>query len=148
VSFAAAKATRFKVVYRGTDKKQHVAGMFGSRREAEKAYGDAKARVRLGVDPRALKPAALSVADTRHGITLASFAYAWLPSHRLGAHARETYRAILDCKILPELGNEALADIDVPRVKAMLRAMEDAGASNAYISKVKTVLGALPGRGR
>ncbi len=138
-----AKATRFKVVYPGTDKKQHVAGTFGTRREAEKAYGDAKARVRLGQDTSAPKHIPLYVGETEHGITLAVYADAWLPSHRVGAHARETYKAILDCKILPELGNEALADIDVPRVKAMLRAMEDAGASNAYISKVKTVLGAL-----
>jgi integrase len=138
-----AKGDRFKAVYRGTDGRQHVAGTFGTRREAEKAYTKAKARVALGIDARPKKPIGLYKYDTKRGITLATYADVWLPSHPLGAHARETYQAILRAKILPELSSTALADIDVPTVKALFRKMEAAGASNAYLSKVKTVLSAM-----
>jgi integrase len=138
-----AKSTRFKTVYRGTDKKQHVAGTFATRKEAERAYKQAMHRVGLGLDTRPVKPTMLYAFETKHGITLATYAADWLRDHPIGAHAKENYQAILDCKLLPELGHTALADIDVPTVKAMFRAMEKAGASNAYLAKTKTVLSAL-----
>ena len=143
IEIVGVKATKYKAVFRGTDKRQHVAGTFATRREAEKAYDKAMAGVLLGVDARPPKNTPAYVAETEHGVTLAVYADRWLPDHPLGAHAKDNYDGILRAKIKPELGNMALADITVPVVAALFRRMERAGASAAYISKTKTVLSAV-----
>jgi integrase len=140
------RGDRFKVTYRDGTGKQRVAGTYGSMREAEKAYGDAKARVRLGVDTKRVKPVQLYEASNRRGVTLEMYVNGtedspgWLDTHRLGAHARANYDGILRARVLPALGNMAMTDITTPVIAAMFRSMEDEGCTNALISKVKTIL--------
>jgi len=77
------------------------------------------------------------------GVTLAGYYETWLRDHPVGAHTKECYLGILRAALLPELGDTALADIDVPTVKDFLRKMEEAGCTNASVAKTKTVLSAL-----
>lgn len=133
------KGTRYRVVYRDADGKQQSAGTYGTRKDAEREYTRAKLRVDDGLPAKSLKPPVQLYADE----TLGDYAPEWLTGHRLGAHSKANYGGILKSKLIPELGTTPLAAITVPVVKALFVKMEAEGASNAYISKCKTVLSAL-----
>jgi integrase len=137
------KGTSYRVTYRGSDRKQHSAGTFKSRKEAARAYEQMMHKVALKSDTPPPKTVTLHEDETRRGVTLAGYYETWLRDHPVGAHTKECYLGILRAALLPELGDTALADIDVPTVKDFLRKMEEAGCTNASVAKTKTVLSAL-----
>ena len=128
---------RFIGLYRDADGRQRSAGTYPTKREALKAAKLAE----LGVMP--VKAEEAYPIQIRGKVTVASYAYAWLPSHPVSPRTREVYAQILQKHIIPVLGGRTLADVTSADIRQMFRTMEADKTSRALLAKVKTVMSAM-----
>jgi integrase len=124
-------------LYRDADGRQRSAGSFATKKEALKAATQAE----NGVMP--VKTEMAYPVKVRGKVTVASYAYDWLPNHRLSPNARYVYEQMIRKHIVPALGDRALADVTAADIRAMFRAYEADNTSRALGAKIKTVLSAM-----
>lgn len=133
--------TRYLALYRNVDGKQKSAGTFSTRREAEAAYMEAKAKVLRGIDP-ALPVREVAPLSPGGGMTVAQWADEWFPRHELSGNARISYGYKLTNYILPKFGQRPIASIATHEIAAWLREMGKDGR-HARTMKVKAVMSAM-----
>jgi integrase len=81
--------------------------------------------------------------SSRRGkLTVAGYSDQWLSGHRLEETSRATYAAMLK-RIVRDLGNVTLADLDAPKVRSFIRAVEATGLSGSTVGLIMTTLRAM-----
>ena len=73
---------------------------------------------------------------------MAGYAPEWLARHQLEETSRATYAAMLK-HIVRDLGVVTLADLDAPKVRSFIRAVEATGLSSSTVRLIMTTLGEL-----
>ncbi|MGH3192616.1 MAG: tyrosine-type recombinase/integrase [Streptosporangiaceae bacterium] len=120
-------------LYRDAQGRQRSAGTFNSEREALTA---ARHREALA---NPFPQVTLHRAEKRGRPTVAGYAPKWLDGHRLEETSRETYGSLAN-RIIGELGDVALADLDPATVRAFFRKLEKSTLSAGSVRHVRTVL--------
>src|SRR5580692_10497147 len=90
---AAGGRVRYAAVYRDLKGRQRSAGTFASRRQADRAWQRAEAKVAQGYlgDPGRGRQAFRAYAENT-----------WLPNHEIEASTRQTYTYLLDKHVMDE----------------------------------------------
>ena len=99
---AADGRVRYAGVYRDLKGRQRSAGTFASRRQADRAWQRAEAKVAQGYlgDPGRGRQAFRAYVENT-----------WLPNHEIEASTRQTYTYLLDKYVLDEFGPMRMIDI-------------------------------------
>lgn len=56
---------------------------------------------------------------------MAAYSRHWVEEHELSEHARTTYRAVLESRIVPRFGNSGPADLNTRDIANFLRDVQD-----------------------
>jgi Phage integrase, N-terminal SAM-like domain len=108
--------TSYRVLYYDLDGKVHSGGTFGTRKEAQHEYGRLKSEVNRGLMPW-LPQVDVYRGTVRGQGTVAGWAEAWLPGHRLAAHSRASYAQVLKNHVLPAIGSKPLRDVTAADIR-------------------------------
>lgn len=133
---------RFQAVYRNVDGRQSSAGVWGTRKAAEKAYLKAKVQVNDGIDPTKILPE-VEVFPTTGALTAGMWADEWLPRHKLTAHGRKSYTSIMNRYIMPYWKTVPLEGIRTYDVQTWFEKLEIDGVTWDVRKHVKCVLSAM-----
>ena len=131
--------TRWTGLYRDQQGRQRSAGTFDTKTQALKAARAAEALGASGIDPRPVQTEMLYPSARRGRMTVAGYSDEWLGGHRLEPTSRATYQAMLK-HIVRELGSVPLADLDAPKVRSFIRAVEATGLSGSTVGLIMTTL--------
>ena len=132
---------RWTALYRDASGAQRSAGTHHTQKAALKAAIAAEAIEATGRDAkRALAGPTHLYADERRGhVTVNGYAPGWLAGHRLEETSRDSYGFMIK-HIIKGLGDVPVRDLDGPRVREFVRALEASGMSGATAGHVLTVL--------
>jgi hypothetical protein len=125
---------RYTAVYRDLKRRVRSAGTFTQRREADRAWQRAEARVAQGYlgDPARGRQTFRDYVEKT-----------WLPNHEIEASTRQSYTYILRCRILPEFGSMRMIDILPEHVREWVAEMKRGGVSAQTIRYAMVVLSAI-----
>jgi integrase len=125
---------RYAAMYHDARGVRRSAGMFATKREADRAWATAEADALLGHgrDPR------------RGKITFTAYVTgSWLPNHQLEHTTRQRYSYQIGKYLLPEFGAMRMSDIAPVHVREWITRLKDQGVSASTIADLKTVLSAI-----
>jgi integrase len=131
---AAGGRVRYAAVYRDLRGRQRSAGTFASRRQADRAWQRAEAKVAQGYlgDPGRGRQAFRSYVENT-----------WLPNHEIEASTRQTYTYLLDKHVLDEFGPMRMIDILPEHVREWITGLKRGGVGAATIRYCFIVLSAI-----
>jgi hypothetical protein len=125
---------RYTAYYRDIKDRECSAGTFGSKKDADKAWQRAEAKIaerRLG-DP------------SRGRQTFQSYVEeVWLPNHEIEATTRQSYTYSIYKHVMPEFGPMRMIDILPEHVRAWVARLKDAGVTPVTIRYNKVLLSAI-----
>ncbi len=125
---------RYAALYRDVTGEKRHAGTYATKREADKAWQRAEARLEEG------RPTV-----TRHGAV--RFTYyvneQWLPHHVVEPTTKESYRYAINRHLMPYFGSIKLIDVTAPLVREWVTWMVERGASPATRRHVRIILSAI-----
>lgn len=125
---------RYAALYRDVTGEKRHAGTYPTKREADKAWQRAEARLEEG------RPTV-----TRHGAV--RFTYyvneQWLPHHVVEPTTKESYRYAINRHLMPYFGSIKLIDVTAPLVREWVTWMVERGVSPATIRHVRIILSAI-----
>jgi integrase len=125
---------RYTAIYEDAKGKRHSIGTFSSKKEANRKWHDAEAKVaegRLG-DPR------------RGRMTFRSYVeLTWLPNHQIEVTTRERYTSTIKRHLMPEFGQARMIDILPEHVRLWIMQLKGGGMPPATIASCKTILSAI-----
>ena len=125
---------RYTAVYRDLKGRQRSAGTFSQRREADRAWQRAEAKVAQGYlgDPgRGRQTFRAYVENT------------WLPNHQIEASTRQGYTYLLDKHIMDEFGPMRMIDILPEHVREWITGLKHGGVRPPTIRYCFIVLSAI-----
>lgn len=131
------RGKKFMALYRDAEGRQKSAGTY----ETKKAALSAATLAEAGMVP--VKAQSVYSDRKRGKLTVAGYAPGWLANHPMAPHTAYVYDQMLRCHILPALGGRVLADVTAADIRAMFRALEAKGTSQALGKKIKTVMSAM-----
>ncbi len=125
---------RYTAVYRDLKGRVRSAGTFTQRREADRAWQRAEARVAQGYlgDPARGRQTFREYVERT-----------WLPNHEIEASTRQSYTYVLRCRILPEFGDMRMIDILPEHVREWVAGMKRGGVAPPTIRYAMVVLSAI-----
>jgi Phage integrase, N-terminal SAM-like domain len=124
---------RFTAYYDDLRGQRHSAGTFASRREADRAWQRAEARIAEG-----------RAGDPRRGRqTFRTYVEEWFPRHVIEYSTRQSYSYLLDRYILPHFGPMRMVEILSSQVREWVLAMQRDGANPPTIHRCKIILDAI-----
>ena len=125
---------RYTAMYRDLKGRQRSAGTFRQRREADRAWQRAEARVAQGYlgDPGRGRQSFRDYVENT-----------WLPNHEIEASTLQGYTYVLRCRILPEFGSMRMIDILPEHIREWVAEMKHGGVSPPTIRYAMVVLSAI-----
>jgi integrase len=125
---------RFVALYRDLKGRQRSAGTYASRRQADRAWQHAEARLELGRvgDPAKSRQTFRQYVEET-----------WLPNHEVEATTRAGYTCVLYRHLMPDFGPMRMIDIMPVHVREWVTGQKARGVSPATIAKNKVILSAI-----
>jgi integrase len=124
---------RYTAYYRDTKDRECSAGTFPNKKDADRAWQRAEAKIaegRLG-DPG------------RGRQTFQAYVEVWLPGHQVEATTRQSYTYSLYKHLMPEFGPMRMIDILPEHVRSWVAKLKDAGVTPVTIRYNKVLLSAI-----
>jgi site-specific recombinase XerC len=124
---------RYTAYYRDTKDRECSAGTFPNKKDADRAWQRAEAKIaegRLG-DPG------------RGRQTFQAYVEVWLPGHQIEATTRQSYTYSLYKHLMPEFGPMRMIDILPEHVRSWVAKLKDAGVTPVTIRYNKVLLSAI-----
>jgi len=125
---------RYTAYYWDLKGRERSAGTFGSKRDAEKAWQRAEARLAEG---RIGDPARGRMTFQRYVEEI------WLPSHEVELSTRQGYTYSIYKHIMPEFGPRRMVEILPEHVRTWVAGLKDEGVTAKTISNNKAMLSAI-----
>ncbi len=125
---------RYAAIYHDARGQRRSAGIYVTKREADRAWGAAEADALLGHgrDPR------------RGKVIFTSYVTGvWLPNHQIEHTTRQRYSYQISKYLVPEFGAMRMADIAPVHVREWITKLKDRGVSASTIADLKTILSAI-----
>lgn len=125
---------RYTACYLDVRGRERSAGTFSRKKEAERAWQRAEAKVAEGRagDPRRGRQTFKRYVEDE-----------WFPNHRLERRTRENYRYNLDKRILPVLGPMRMVEVLPSHVRDFVNGLERDGVGAATIRYCKAIIDAV-----
>ncbi|MFC5751035.1 tyrosine-type recombinase/integrase [Actinomadura rugatobispora] len=123
--------TRYQALYDDARSVRQTAGTFATRKEADRAWQRAEARIAEGKagDPRRARQTFRTYVKER-----------WFPNHRIEASTRQDYAYALASHVMPYFGDMKLQDITSETVREWITHLKKQGASAYRIKYCKTAI--------
>lgn len=125
---------RYTAYYWDLRGRQRSAGTFARKRDADRAWRRAEARI---ADGRFLNLASGRQRFHRY------VTEAWLPGHVMELNTRQGYHGVINKYLLPAFGAIRMNEILPAHVRVFLRRLQDHGVSAYTLARCKTVLSAI-----
>lgn len=134
-----ARGKKYMALYRDRQGRQCSAGSYSTKREALRAGQEAEALERRGFDGHGARPPLEARSETTHRGKITVYAYAerWLPTHRLSATGRASYKQWLK-HVNRELGGRAVTELTPADVRTFFRKLEASGMAGSTVGHVLT----------
>lgn len=129
------KSTRYQALYLDLQGKQRSAGMYGTYKEAERAWQRAEVKIREGMpwDYRRGKQKFRQYVEEK-----------WLPHHRMEPSTRQDYTSAIYKHIMPYFGNMRMRDIFPEHVQEWITHLKAQGVTPRRIQYCKvSILNAI-----
>lgn len=125
---------RYTAVYHDARGERRSAGSFGVKRDADKAWQKAEARIAEG-----------HLGDPSRGRVIFRdyVERVWLPNHQIELTTRQRYTTTINKRLLPEFGSVRMIDILPAQVRSWVTRLSDDGVSPSTIAASKTILSAI-----
>ena len=126
--------SRYTAYYWDLRSRECSAGTFRRKKDADRAWQAAEARVAEG------RATDLRRGRQRFGEYVTE---TWLPSHVMELSTRQSYTYVINKYILPEFRSLRMIEIMPGTVRDFVRKMQNEGASPYAIDKARTILSAI-----
>jgi integrase len=125
---------RYTAVYHDARGERRSAGSFGVKRDADKAWQKAEARIAEG-----------HLGDPSRGrVSFRDYVErVWLPNHQIELTTRQRYTTTINKRLMPEFGSVRMIDILPAQVRSWVTRLSDDGVSPSTIAASKTILSAI-----
>jgi integrase len=122
---------RYQALYEDASGVRQTAGTFATRKEADRAWQRAEARVAEGKpgDPRRSRQTFRTYVEHR-----------WLPNHRMEATTRQDYTYAINAHVMPYFADLRMCDITSETVREWITQLKKKGVSAHRIKYCKTAI--------